>query len=62
MRGYLGPVKQMTTFMILIAFGLVLDRGLNHGEITVRLADNASEAKHWAMHSGERVAATIHGF
>ena len=59
--GYADPVKQLTTFMILVAFGLTLDRAFNEGYGTVVLAEAFDEAKDWTLRSVGRVAETLYG-
>lgn len=60
--GYTGNVKQLFPFVIVLSFGLVLDRGFNHGRLTVQLADAGEDAKHWVVQSGRKVADSLYGF
>ncbi len=55
-------VKRTTSFAILVAFSLVLDRALNEGAFTVQFAEASSDATRWIIRSGDRVADTITGF
>jgi hypothetical protein len=49
-------VKQLTSLTICVAFGLVLDRGFNHGQLTVQLAAAADDAKHWTERGAGKMA------
>lgn len=55
-------MKQVTSFMILVAFSLVLDRSFNSGGYTLQLAETADTATTWALNGGEKVARTVAGF
>lgn len=47
---------------IAIALTLVCDRAFNHGDLTLKLYDNAADAKNWATRSGNEIAETFTGF
>jgi hypothetical protein len=48
--------------MIAIALTLVCDRAFNHGALTIKLYDNAADARDWATRSGNEIAVTFTGF
>jgi hypothetical protein len=52
----------MMAVMILVAFGLVLDRGFNHGRLTIQLAIVADDAGLWVARSSSKVAHSLYGF
>jgi hypothetical protein len=55
-------VKQLTSLTICVAFGLVLDRGFNHGQLTVQLAAAADDAKHWTERGAGKMARGLYRF
>lgn len=55
-------MKRLTSMMIAIALTLVCDKAFNHGALTVQLFENASDARDWAVRSGDEVATSVSGF
>jgi len=55
-------MKRLTSVTIAIALTLVCDRAFNHGALTVKLYDNAADARDWAARSGGEIATTFTGF
>jgi hypothetical protein len=55
-------MKRLTSLMIAMSFTLVFDKAFNQGDLTVKLFDNAADARHWVVQSGEDVASTMTGF
>ncbi|WP_169746381.1 hypothetical protein [Sphingomonas changbaiensis] len=55
-------MKRLTSMMIAIALTLVCDRAFNHGALTLKLYDNAADARDWAARSTDEITATFTGF
>lgn len=55
-------MKRITSMMIAVALTLVCDRAFNHGALTVRLFENAADARDWAVRSSDDVATSMTGF
>ena len=55
-------MERLTSLAIVIAFSLVLDRGFNDSQATVKFAHELSDAKTWVTRSSAEVARTIYGF
>lgn len=55
-------MKRITSMMIAIALTLVCDRAFNHGALTLKLYDNAADARDWATRSGDEIAESFTGF
>jgi hypothetical protein len=55
-------MKRVLSLTIAIALTLVCDRAFNHGDLTLKLYDNAADAKNWATRSGNEIAETFTGF
>jgi len=55
-------MKRLTSLAILVALTLVLDRGFNQSQATIRLADEWVDAKGWITRSSAKVARTLYGF
>ena len=49
-------------FSIALAFTLVCDKAVNHGQITVHLYHSTADARDWIARSGSEVASSITGF
>ncbi len=48
--------------MIAVSFTLVFDKAFNNGDVTFRLFENAADARHWVVESGDDIADTMSGF
>lgn len=55
-------MRRLTTFTILVALGLTVDRGFNNGEITVELAAAFEDARAWTIRSGGRATQSLYLF